>query len=210
MTEPVRAAIWLAASYLLGAIPTSYLVARVFRGIDLREHGSRNLGATNLYRTLGWKYAVPVGVFDVAKGTVPVVVFGSAVSGVPLFPVFCGLAAVLGHVFSVFVRFRGGKGVATAAGVVLGLAPFALLAVALVWIVLVRLTGYVSLGSIVGAALFPLAAALLHPRRPEPIWVDIALAAFLIVKHRANVQRLIRGTENRFGGRHREPHSPAA
>jgi glycerol-3-phosphate acyltransferase PlsY len=187
------------SSYLLGAIPTSFLVGRVFRGIDMREHGSRNLGATNLYRTMGWKYAVPVGLFDMAKGAVPVAVFGPMVPSIALFPVYCGVAAVLGHVFSVFVGFKGGKGVATAAGVVLGLAPLALLAVAIVWAVVVKTTGYVSLGSVIAASLFPLAAAMLHPHRPEPLWFDILLAAFLILKHRSNIQRLMKGTENRFG-----------
>ncbi len=194
---------WILASYLLGAIPTSYLVGRMFRGIDLREHGSRNLGATNLYRTLGWKYAVPVGLFDVAKGAVPVVVFGARVPDVAMFPVYCGIAAVAGHVFSVFVGFKGGKGVATAAGVVLGLAPLALLAVGSAWGLVLWLTGYVSLASITAAALFPPAAMLLHPERPEPLWFDILLAAFLIVKHRTNVQRLLKGTENRFRTRRR-------
>jgi acyl phosphate:glycerol-3-phosphate acyltransferase len=195
--------LWLAASYMLGAIPTSYLVGKLFRGIDLREHGSKNLGATNLYRTMGWRYAIPVGLFDVAKGAVPVVVFGPMVQGVPLFPVYCGIAAVLGHVFSVFVGFKGGKGVATAAGVVLGLAPLALLATAVVWGIVVKLSGYVSLGSVISAALFPVAAELLHPARPEPLWFDVLLAAFLVLKHRSNIQRLMKGTENRFGTRRR-------
>jgi acyl phosphate:glycerol-3-phosphate acyltransferase len=192
---------WLAASYLLGAIPTSYIVGKLFRGIDLREVGSRNLGATNLYRTMGWKYAVPVGLFDVAKGAIPVALFGPQITTLALFPVYCGIAAVLGHVFSVFVGFRGGKGVATAAGVVLGLAPYALLAVALVWASIVWLTGYVSLGSVIAASLFPVGAELLHPDRPEPLWFDIVLAAFLVFKHRSNIQRLVNGTENRFGSR---------
>lgn len=192
---------WLVASYLMGAIPTSYIVGKLFRGIDLREVGSRNLGATNLYRTLGWKYAVPVGLFDVAKGAIPVSLFGSQVTTVTLFPVYCGIAAVLGHVFSVFVGFKGGKGVATAAGMVLGLAPFALLAVAVAWAVVVWLTGYVSLGSVLAASLFPVVAELLHPDRPEPLWFDIVLAAFLVFKHRSNIQRLLNGTENRFGSR---------
>ncbi|MGE0354766.1 MAG: glycerol-3-phosphate 1-O-acyltransferase PlsY [Gemmatimonadales bacterium] len=196
------AAGWLIASYLLGAIPTSYLAGRLFRRIDLREHGSRNLGATNVYRVMGWRYAIPVGLFDVAKGTIPVVLFGPRVPAVALFPVFCGLAAVIGHTLSVFVGFKGGKGVATASGVVLGLAPWALGIVALVWGLVVWLTGYVSLGSIIGAALFPVAAQILHPGRPEPLWVDILLAGFLIWKHRSNIQRLLQGKENRFG-RHR-------
>jgi glycerol-3-phosphate acyltransferase PlsY len=196
---------WLALSYLIGAFPTSWLTARLFRGIDLREHGSGNLGATNLYRVLGWKYAIPVAVMDILKGAAPVWLFGPRVPDIPLFPVLCGLAAVVGHVFSVFVGFKGGKGVATAAGVVLALAPWALLAVTVVWALLVRLTGYASLASIVSALLFPLAAWLLHDVRGVALLVDIALAAFIVWKHRSNLQRLLAGTESRFGkGRERK------
>jgi glycerol-3-phosphate acyltransferase PlsY len=193
---------WLAASYLLGAIPTSYLAGRVFRGIDLREHGSRNLGATNLYRVLGWRYAVPVGLFDAAKGLIPVLVFAPRVSSSELFALVCGLSAVLGHVFSVFVGFRGGKGVATAAGVMLGLAPAALAVAAAVWVALVYTTGYVSLGSIVAAAVFPAAVALLEPPdQPLVLWLDVAVAAAIIWFHRGNIRRLLNGTESRFGRR---------
>ncbi|HEX6616732.1 MAG TPA: glycerol-3-phosphate 1-O-acyltransferase PlsY [Gemmatimonadales bacterium] len=193
---------WLAASYLLGAVPTSYLAGRVFRGIDLREHGSRNLGATNLYRVLGWRYAVPVGLFDAAKGLIPVLVFAPRVSSSELFALVCGLVAVLGHVFSVFVGFRGGKGVATAAGVMLGLAPAALAVAAAVWVVLVYTTGYVSLGSIVAAAVFPAAVALLEPPdQPLVLWLDVVVAAAIIWFHRGNIRRLLNGTENRFGRR---------
>lgn len=190
---------WLALSYLLGAVPTSYLVGRLFKGIDLREHGSRNLGATNLYRALGWKYAVPVGLFDAAKGAIPVWLFGPRVPTMPLLPLFCGVAAVVGHVFSVFVGFKGGKGVATASGVVLALAPWALLAMLGLWGALVWLTGYVSLASVVSAALFPLAAYFLEGSRGPVLAVEIALAAFIIWKHRANLRRLAAGTESRFG-----------
>ncbi len=191
---------WLIASYLLGAVPTSYLAARLFRGIDLREHGSRNLGATNLYRVLGWRYAVPVGLLDAAKGLVPVLVFAPRVSSSELFALICGLVAVVGHVFSVFVGFKGGKGVATAAGVMLGLTPAALGVAVLVWAALVYLTGYVSVGSIVAAAIFPLAVYLLEPPdQPAMLWLDIAVAAAIVWFHRANIQRLFKGTENRFG-----------
>jgi acyl phosphate:glycerol-3-phosphate acyltransferase len=204
--------LWLAASYLLGAIPTSYLVGRWFRGIDLRQHGSKNLGATNLYRTLGWRYAVPVGLFDVAKGAVAVLAFGSQAPEVPYFPIWCGLMAVVGHAFSVFVGFKGGKGVATAAGMIIGLAPLAFPVVAAVWVLVVWLTGYVSLGSIVAAALFPVADWVLHPGRRSPVTlaIDLALAGFIIWKHRANIHRLVAGTENRFGGRGRKPQAPPA
>jgi glycerol-3-phosphate acyltransferase PlsY len=194
------AAIWLLASYLLGAIPTSYLVSRFIAGIDLRKHGSGNLGATNLYRVLGWKYAVPVALFDIAKGAIPVLVFARQVSDSQLFAMACGVAAIVGHVFSVFVGFKGGKGVATAAGVVLGLTPLALGAAALIWVLLVLLTGYVSLGSIAAAAVLPVAVYLLEDSvRPEILWVDIAIATGVILTHRRNIQRLLKGTENRFG-----------
>jgi len=196
------AALWLLASYFLGAIPTSHLVSRTFAKIDLRQHGSGNLGATNLYRVLGWRYAVPVALFDIAKGVIPVLVFAPRASDSTLFALACGVAAIVGHVFSVFVGFKGGKGVATAAGVMLGLTPLALGVAALVWIVLVLLTGYVSLGSIVAAAVLPAAVYLLEgPVQREIFWIDLAIAAGVILLHRRNIQRLISGTENRFGRR---------
>ena len=202
-------ALWLVASYLVGAIPTSYLAGRLFRGIDLREHGSRNLGATNVYRTLGWRYAIPVGLVDIAKGAVPVLLFAPQVSESQLFALVCGIAAILGHVFSVFVGFRGGKGVATAAGVMLGLTPLALGAAALTWLVVVALAGYVSLGSIAGAAVFPVAVYLLErPDRPEILWIDALVAGAIIWLHRANIRRLLNGTESRFGRRATPPAHP--
>ena len=196
------AALWLVASYFVGAIPTSYLAGRIFRGIDLREHGSRNLGATNVYRTLGRRYAIPVGLVDIAKGAVPVLVFGPRVSDSELFALACGIAAIVGHVFSVFVRFRGGKGVATAAGVMLGLTPLALGVALLAWLLVVALSGYVSLASIAAAAIFPVAVYLLErPDRPEILWLDALVAAAIIWLHRANIRRLLNGTESRFGRR---------
>ena len=197
---------WLLASYLLGAIPTSHIVSRTTARIDLRQHGSGNLGATNLYRVLGWKYAVPVALFDIAKGAVPVLLFAPQASRSQLFAVACGVAAILGHVFSVFVGFKGGKGVATAAGVMLGLTPLALGVAALVWAVVVRVTGYVSLGSIAAAAVLPVAVYLLEqPNTPELLWIDVLVAAGVIVLHRRNIQRLLNGTENRFGRRAASP-----
>ena len=197
----IAALLWLGASYLLGALPTSYLAGRWFRGIDLREHGSRNLGATNLYRVMGWKFAVPVGLIDVAKGAVPVLLFGPRSAALAEFPTLCGVAAMVGHTLSPFVSFKGGKGVATAAGMLLALAPAAVGVAALVWAVLVWATGYVSVGSIASAAVFPLADFLLYPaRRTVPgLGLDALVAAFIIWKHRANIQRLLAGTENRFG-----------
>jgi glycerol-3-phosphate acyltransferase PlsY len=194
------AALWLLASYFLGAIPTSHIISRTFAKIDLRRHGSGNLGATNLYRVLGWRYAIPVALFDIAKGAIPVLVFAPRVSDSVILALACGVAAIMGHVFSVFVGFKGGKGVATAAGVVLALTPLALGVAALVWAAVVLLTGYVSLGSIVAAAVLPVAVYLLEaPIQREIIWVDVAIATGVILLHRRNIQRLIKGTENRFG-----------
>ena len=197
-----EAVLWLLASYFVGAIPTSYLLSRFLAGIDLRQHGSGNLGATNLYRVLGWKYAIPAAAVDIAKGAIPVLIFAPQVSTSQLFALACGVAAILGHVFSVFVGFKGGKGVATAAGVMLGLAPLALTAVAVVWALLVRLTGYVSVASIAAAALLPLAVYLLEDSTsPALLWIAAAIAAGVILLHRRNIQRLLKGTESRFGRR---------
>jgi acyl phosphate:glycerol-3-phosphate acyltransferase len=193
---------WIGASYLLGAFPTSYLVSRAFAGIDLRQHGSGNLGATNLYRVLGWKYAVPVALVDIAKGVVPVLVFAPQVSRSVVFALACGVAAILGHVFSVFVRFKGGKGVATAAGVMLGLTPMALGVTAAVWGLMLVLTGYVSLSSITAAVVLPIAVYLVErPAQSELLWVAALIAFGVIVLHRKNIQRLLNGTEGRFGRR---------
>jgi acyl phosphate:glycerol-3-phosphate acyltransferase len=202
-------ALWLAASYLLGAIPASLIAARLGKGVDLRRVGSGNLGATNLYRVMGWRYAIPVGLFDVAKGAVPVAVFGPRAGEGPAVALLCGLVAVVGHVYSVFVRFRGGKGVATGAGAVLALAPWAFLAGAAVWVVALRLSGYVSLASILAAASLPPAAWLLHPAQRELVGLLAALAVFVIALHHANIRRLLAGTENRFGRRPPPPEGAA-
>lgn len=194
-------ALALVAAYLLGAIPMTWIVARVGAGVDLRAVGSGNLGATNLYRTLGWRYAIPAGVFDIAKGAAPTLLLPGRVGTADWLPLAIGAAAVIGHVFSVFVRFRGGKGVATAAGVVLALAPIPVLISFIVWAVLVKTTGYVSLGSIVGAAVFPVSAWILGTGNRWVVPVGAVLAAFIVFNHRSNVARLLAGTENRFGRR---------
>lgn len=190
------------ASYLLGAIPTSYWVVKTARGTDLRTVGSGNLGATNLYRVMGWKWAVPVGAFDVLKGAIPVAVFAPLAGLGELGAAGLGIVAVLGHVFSVFVGFRGGKGVATGGGVILGLAPWAFVVSLVLWVVVVRLSGYVSLGSVLAAIVLPPAILLLHPERSRDLVLAVSALALLVVwMHRANLRRLVAGTENRFGGR---------
>jgi glycerol-3-phosphate acyltransferase PlsY len=191
------------ASYLIGAVPTSYLAGRLARGIDLRQHGSRNLGATNVYRVLGWGWAIPVGVIDVLKGVVPVALIAPAAIGPAWVAVMCGIAAVVGHVFSPYVAFKGGKGVATAAGMFLALAPLAVVCALPLWGLVVWLSGYVSLGSVVTAAVFPVLVRLTRPDAPPTFFAALALAALIVVSHRANLRRLVDGTENRFGRRAR-------
>ena len=197
---PLSIVLWILAAYLLGAIPTSYLAGKVGRGIDLREHGSKNLGATNVYRILGWKYAIPVALFDIAKGAIPVLFFSrwAGAAEHPWLPVALGGAAVLGHMFSPYVSFKGGKGVATAAGMFLALAPVAVLLAILVWGICLWLTGYVSLSSIIAVLSVPLSVALLQPNSQYVFWASIALVALIVFAHRRNIARLLAGTENRF------------
>ena len=194
----MRFALWLAAAYLVGALPTSYLVGRLARGIDLREHGSKNLGATNVYRVLGWGWAVPVALVDVLKGALPVAGFAPWAGGPAWTPIALGVAAVLGHAYSPYVRFKGGKGVATAAGMFLALAPLAVLLAIPVWVACVWLTGYVSVASITVALAFPFAVWLTRPGASAVLIASVALGVFIVIAHRANIRRLLAGTENRF------------
>jgi glycerol-3-phosphate acyltransferase PlsY len=193
---------FLALSYLVGATPTSFWVGRVFHGIDLREHGSGNLGATNAYRVLGLRSALPVVLVDVVKGLVPVWIFAD-LAGVGFGWTFAfGVAAILGHMFSVWVGFKGGKGMATSAGALVGLAPWAVLAGFVVWSVLTFATGYVSVGSIGAAFALPFLIAFTpHEGGTALVWLSGALATFVIWAHRANIRRLRVGEESRFGRR---------
>jgi glycerol-3-phosphate acyltransferase PlsY len=184
---------------MLGAIPTSYWVGKAFHGLDLREHGSGNLGATNALRVLGWKSAAPVVIVDIAKGYVPVQVFAQLAGVAFPWTLAFGTAAIFGHMFSLFVGFKGGKGMATSSGVFLGLAPLAVLGGLIVWLGLTVPTGYVSLGSIGAALVLPgLIAFTPHEGGAALVWFSSALAVFVIWKHRTNVGRLIRGEENSF------------
>lgn len=188
----------IVASYLVGAIPTSYLIVRAVRGIDLRTVGSGNLGTTNLFRQLGWRWALPVGVFDTLKGAIPVAVFAPWSGLGVVSAALLGLVAVLGHVYSVFVGFKGGKGVATGGGIVLGMAPLAFLGALVTWAVVVRLSGYVSVASITAAAILPVLLWVLHPAARPAIWLVAGLSLLVIWLHRANIARLRAGTEHRF------------
>ena len=191
-------AVMLLLAYLIGATPTSYVVGKLGRGIDLREQGSKNLGATNVYRVLGWAYAIPVALIDVAKGAIPVVILGPWANGPAWFTVALGLAAVVGHIFSPYVRFKGGKGVATAAGMFLALTPLAVAISIPIWIFTLWLSGYVSVASLSVAALFPVWIRLTVPDQPYTFWAAVVLAVIIVYSHRNNIRRLREGTENRF------------
>jgi glycerol-3-phosphate acyltransferase PlsY len=191
----------LPAAYLLGATPTSLWVGRAFHGVDLRREGSGNLGATNTFRVLGWKAALPVVVFDVFKGWLPAALFAgwAGVAGLG-WSLAYGAAAILGHVFSIWAGFRGGKGVATSGGVFLAIAPWAVLISAVVFTGLVTWTRIVSVGSLGAAAVLPVAVALTpHRGGTGAVLFALGLSAFVIWAHRSNIARLRRGEENRFG-----------
>jgi glycerol-3-phosphate acyltransferase PlsY len=192
----------LVGAYLIGALPSSYIIGKAFHSIDLREHGSGNLGATNAFRVLGVKSAIPVVILDTAKGFVPAWFFAGIASAGFEWTLAFGAAAILGHMFSVFVRFKGGKGMATSAGVFLGLAPWAVLGGLVVWCLLTFSSRYVSVGSIGAAlALPPLVLYTPHTGGRGLIWFASGLAAVIIWAHRGNVGRLLSGEENRFGRR---------
>ena len=200
----MTAALGLVLAYLAGSFPTAWLMGRA-RGLDLGAVGSGNYGATNVFRNLGWGPALVVVAVDVAKGFVPVEFLpgwlsAGALSGVG-YQVLLALAAVLGHVFSIFLWFRGGKGVGTAAGAFLALAPVALLAAALVWALVVAWRRIVSLASLAGAVAL-LVAVWAGYGREAGAWplllVTTLLAGFVFWTHRENIGRLRRGEEKRI------------
>jgi glycerol-3-phosphate acyltransferase PlsY len=189
----------LGLSYLLGATPTSYWVGKAFHGLDLREHGSGNLGATNAFRVLGWRSAIPVVVVDVGKGFFPVWFFPAWTGASLGWALAFGAAAIIGHMFSLWVGFRGGKGVATSAGVFAALAPWAVVGAFAVWSVLTFVSGYVSLGSIGAAAALPVMVYLTPNDGGTALLVfTVALAVFVIWAHRSNIRRLLKGEESSF------------
>jgi glycerol-3-phosphate acyltransferase PlsY len=190
------------AAYLLGAIPVGYLVARAFGIVDIRSHGSGNIGAANVLRTAGrLPGALTLG-GDVAKGFLAVLV-GTALGGseAPAGAV-AAVAAIVGNCWSVFLRFRGGKGVATGLGAFLNLAPWATAPAALVWLVTVMMFRYVSLASLMAAVCIPLGTLALG--YPRPVVIACALGAAIVVyRHRDNIGNLLAGTERRLGERRR-------
>jgi len=204
----------IVVSYLLGSIPFGYLLVRIFRGQDVRQTGSGNIGATNVARTGSKGLAIATLLLDALKGYLAVAhVFFFAAHhpnhmpdygphSVYILAALAALFAIIGHMFPVWLRFQGGKGVATAVGAFLGIAPLAIVVVLVVFVAIVAITRYVSLGSIVGAVAFPIAAWWLEPETRSPIIMLLISASSLliIVRHKDNIRRLLAGNENRFGG----------
>jgi acyl phosphate:glycerol-3-phosphate acyltransferase len=194
--------------YLLGSIPAGYLAGRI-GGIDIRNSGSGNIGATNVVRVLGKRYGYPVFAIDFAKGLIAVLVAIAVARHADLaerlvqaLGVTAGVCSVIGHAFPIWLRFKGGKGVATSVGVIFGLMPVAALIVLGVWILTFELSRYVSVASIIAALALPIAILLVPQRQHSDsavvFYFSLCLTAVIVLRHRSNLGRLMRGTEPRF------------
>jgi glycerol-3-phosphate acyltransferase PlsY len=201
-------------AYLLGSIPSAVWIGKMLYGIDVRQHGSGNAGATNVIRVMGYKAGIPVMLFDVFKGwlavqlAVWIPVPGLSPEMMIYLRIGMGFAAVLGHVFPVYVGFKGGKGVGTIAGVGISLFPLAILLVLVVFIVVLVIKHYVSLASVLASLAFPLVVFfIIGVRHPGLIGLSLVVAVFIPATHRKNIQRLLKGEERKFDFRrkkHRE------
>jgi acyl phosphate:glycerol-3-phosphate acyltransferase len=197
-------ALFLIIAYLIGAIPTAVWYGRRFFKTDIREHGSGNAGASNVFRTFGKKAGIIVMAIDILKGvlatSLPHVLVKNGiidVSDLAIYQLVFGLIAVVGHVFPIYVGFKGGKGVATMMGVMIALVPMISLLCFGVFIVFLVLSKYTSLGSMMAAVCFPI--AIFFTEKPAIyLWFSIVCAAFIIYKHRSNIKRILDGTENRL------------
>lgn len=176
-----------------GSVPFGYLAGRV-RGLDIRTRGSGNIGFTNVQRTMGWAWAIPVLVLDVAKGLVPT----ALASSLGLLPALVGLGAILGHVFTPWLRFNGGKGVATTIGVSAFLCSWSLLAGLGVYLVVLLATGFVSLSSLAFAATLPVLTAVIYPGNVALLAVTVGITLVILIRHRTNIARLAARTEPRL------------
>lgn len=192
------------AAYLIGSIPTAYVMCRLLKGVDIRECGSGNVGATNVMRVLGTGTGIVTLAIDLLKGFVAVrycvPVFMGGQAALPLWQIFASIAVIAGHNWMIFLRFKGGKGVASTAGVFLALAPIASLSAIGVWGVVVAITRYVSLGSILAGIALPV-LIWLTGKPVAFVWFSMILTVALVIKHRGNIKRLLAGTERRIGER---------
>ncbi|MDY4883537.1 MAG: glycerol-3-phosphate 1-O-acyltransferase PlsY [Anaerovibrio sp.] len=185
-----------AISYILGSIPNGLILGKAIWGVDLRQHGSKNIGATNAWRTIGKAGGISIFALDFLKGAISAYL-GLHLGGSELAGVLCGILAITGHSWSVFLAFKGGKGVATGLGVIAALMPEVTLIVFAVWFAIVYFTGYVSLGSIVGAALVPI-LTLFFGLHTEFLILGLIAAVFIIYRHKSNIERLLNGTESKI------------
>jgi len=198
-------AIGVLLAYLAGSIPTSVWVGKIFYGIDIRNQGSGNAGATNTMRILGWKAGIPVMIVDILKGWFAVYLFHFFApetmndQSLVLYKITLASAAVLGHVFPVFAGFRGGKGIATLLGVGIALYPNAVFVVLVIFIVVLLISGFVSLSSIIASISFPVIVAFLFNPQSIPLMIlAICVGIFVPLTHHKNIKRLINGTESKF------------
>lgn len=190
-------------AYLIGSIPVAYIFGRVLKGIDIREHGSGNMGATNVFRVMGRGPGTAVLILDIIKGIIPVTILAN-IFGLEdaLSLVVLAVAAVAGHNWTIFLGFKGGKGMATSLGVLIGLAiqfqvlRIILLLVTTTWLALFLLLGFVSLASITAAVVFPILMVVFLEPLPLII-MSIVLCIFIVFRHRSNIKRLAKGQENR-------------
>jgi acyl phosphate:glycerol-3-phosphate acyltransferase len=197
---------WVAVgSYLCGSLPFGYWVGKL-KGIDIREHGSGNIGATNVIRVLGKKIGIPVFLLDMLKGVLPVVVAGyyaqqCGILEIEWIKIIAGLSAIFGHMFTFWLSFKGGKGVATGAGVMLAIMPLETVLSGVVWYGCLKLWRYVSLASMIAAGVIPLIAMIRMYYSDQWSWVllifSIIIAVLVIVKHHSNIKRLLAGTESK-------------
>jgi glycerol-3-phosphate acyltransferase PlsY len=184
-------------AYLFGAIPAGYILFRLTEKKDIRNYGSGNIGATNMLRLTGWKKAIPILIFDMIKGFLPIFL------ALKFFtdnwtPIVAGSLAILGHCFPVYIKFKGGKGVATTLGAYIALAVEPLLCIIVVFLIIVAITRYISLGSLTAVLSFPL-FSLLFNENIETFFFGLFVFLIIAIKHKKNIQRLISGTENKIG-----------
>jgi len=186
-------------AYLLGSVPTGVILARAFSDVDPRTQGSRNIGATNIYRTAGKKLGILTLLGDILKGLIPVVIARATLDS-HFWVGAVALAAFLGHLYPIYLKFKGGKGIATGLGAFLALAPLAAILSFLVFAAVVYKSRYISLGSLTATVAFPIFLALLHS---QAIYIPFAviIGALIFYRHRENIQRLLAGKENKFGAK---------
>lgn len=197
--------LWILIAFAVGSIPTGYIVGKQVKKIDIRQHGSGNVGATNVFRVIGKKWGTIVLICDILKGWIAAAIISTAPDAFvtlshPLKQLLFGGAAICGHTFSPWLKFKGGKGVATAAGALLGTFPYATLIVILVWTLSFVISHYVSISSIIAAVCFPILLLIFYSRIESfglIFSVSVILAGLLIYNHRSNIQRLMEGKENR-------------